>query len=181
MTAGNAVAESLAAPPATPAHATGEATAEQLRKDVQRQITAFARVCGFADCLCLLDTLPTGFYVEPPADEIPLDLAGDDGRQRYVGWWLAAIHSGQIRDDVSTLLPTDSPWRQAQASTDPTRQDSLSALMETVLGNELSIGEFVDWLGAPANPALPDYQHLLRSIQRLRLATQHDLAPGVES
>ncbi len=141
-----------------------------LLKNVQRHITAMARVCNFADCLRLTDAMPAGFYVESPADDTPLDLdpAHTDSRNRYVGWWLAAMHSGQIGGDYSHRLPAESTWRQAQRQEAGHDENALIWLIDTVLGNPIGLVEMADWLTHPATQAMADYHHLVRALQRLR-------------
>lgn len=148
----------------------GDVTVAPL-KEVQRHITSFARLCGFADCLRLSDALPTGFYVETPANNAMLDMAPDtDGRSRYVGWWLAAMHSGQMSGDLLARLPADSTWRQAQLLEGDNDENSLTWLIESVLGNPVGLAEMADWLTLPGNQALGEYQQVLRTLQRLRHA-----------
>jgi hypothetical protein len=166
---------------ATPMPATSS-TSDPL-KDVQRHVTAMARWCGFADCLRLTDAMPAGFYVESPADDTPLDLDPErtDYRNRYVGWWLAAMHSGQIGGDYSHHMPAESTWRQAQRQESGNDQNSLPWLIETVLGNPIGLVEMADWLTHPATQVIAEYHSLLRALQLLRTNSAQRLTPGATS
>jgi ParB family protein of integrating conjugative element (PFGI_1 class) len=167
--------------PATATRAT-PATSDPL-KDVQRHITAMARVCGFADCLRLTDAMPAGFYVESPADDTPLDLdpAHTDSRNRYVGWWLAAMHSSQIGGDYSHHMPVESTWRRAQRQESGNDENSLPWLIETVLGNPIGLVEMADWLTHPATQVIAEYHGLLRALQHLRTNATQQLTQGATS
>jgi hypothetical protein len=152
-------------------------------KDVQRHVTAMARLCGFADCLRLTDAMPAGFYVESPADDTPLDLDSErtEYRNRYVGWWLAAMHSGQIGGDYSHHMPAESTWRQAQRQESGHDENSLPWLIETVLGNPIGLMEMADWLTHPATQVIAEYQHLLCALRHLRTNAAQRHTPGATS
>jgi len=138
---------------------------------VQACITGFSRLCGFADCLCLTEAMPAGYFVEVPTDNTPLDLNPDlDDRNRYAGWWLAAMHSAQIDGAYSDRLPATSKWRLAQLMENGKDEAELQWLIESVLGNPIGLTEMADWLTHPNNRAIVDYQQLLKAIQHLRTA-----------
>jgi hypothetical protein len=167
----------------TRATVTSSVATSDLLKNVQRHITAMARVCNFADCLRLTDAMPAGFYVESPADDTPLDLdpAHTDSRNRYVGWWLAAMHSSQIGGDYSHHMPVESTWRRAQRQESGNDENSLPWLIETVLGNPIGLVEMADWLTHPATQVIAEYHGLLRALQHLRANATQQLHPGATS
>ena len=138
-------------------------------KTTQECVTAFSRLCEFADCLRLTDAMPSGYFVEVPADDTPIDLDPEQSdRNRYTGWWLAAMHSGQIDGAFSHRLPESSKWRQAQLMEHGENETALQWLIETVLGNPIGLIEMADWLTQPQNRAIADYLQLLKAIQHLR-------------
>jgi hypothetical protein len=105
----------------------------ELLAAAQEVATHFARLCQVADCLRLTETWPTGFYVEVPENDDPIDLV-EDGVDRYHGWWMLAMLSGQLDDTWSTLMPEDSTWRQAQRQENGRDEYALQHYMDTILG-----------------------------------------------
>ena len=148
-------------------------------KTTQECITAFSRLCEFADCLRLTDAMPSGYFVEVPADDTPIDLDPEQSdRNRYAGWWLAAMHSGQIDGAFSHRLPESSKWRQAQLMEHGENETALQWLIETVLGNPIGLIEMADWLTRPQNRAIADYLQLLKAIQHLRTVNPERFSVG---
>lgn len=131
-------------PPSSPEQSARSESAGKARPVVQKSepellaaaqevATRFARLCQVADCLRLTEAWPTGFYVEVPENDEPIDLV-EDGVDRYHGWWMLAMLSGQLDDTWSTLMPEDSTWRQAQRQENGRDEYALQHYMDTILG-----------------------------------------------
>ncbi len=100
---------------------------------VQEIATRFARQSQVADCLRLSESWPSGFYVEVPENDEPIDLV-EDGLDRYHGWWMLAMLSEQLDGAWSHLMPLDSTWRQAQRREKGRDEFALQHYMDTILG-----------------------------------------------
>lgn len=165
--------------PASPAPSSPLPSSLDPLKTTQECVTAFSRLCEFADCLRLTDAMPSGYFVEVPADDTPIDLDPEQSdRNRYAGWWLAAMHSGQIDGAFSHRLPESSKWRQAQLMEHGENETALQWLIETVLGNPIGLIEMADWLTRPQNRAIADYLQLLKAIQHLRTVNPERFSVG---
>jgi len=100
---------------------------------IQDLASRFARVNGVADCLRLDDDWPTGFYVEVPENDEPIDLGASDAG-RYHGWWMLAVLSRQLDGAWSARMPEDSTWRQAQRQERGRDEFALQHYMDSILG-----------------------------------------------
>ncbi len=112
-------------------------------RQVQELATHFARMNQVADCLRLSAAWPTGFYMEIPENDEPIDLTVN-GADRYYGWWMLAMLSQQLDDAWSGLMPEDSTWRQAQRQEHGRDEYALQHYMDTILGmpiDPLSLGK----------------------------------------
>lgn len=141
----------------------------QLLEVVQDTATLFARMSLIADCLRLTAEWPTGFYMEVPENDEPIDLSMD-ALDRYHGWWMLAMLSEQLEDTWSARLPKDSTWRRAQRQEDGFDQFALQHYMETILGmpiDPLTLGKRL----ASAAESVPVWMELVHHLRRLR--SQH--------
>ncbi len=112
---------------------------------LQDLATRFARMTEVADCLRLLEAWPTGFYMEVPEHDEPIDLSGH-GARRYHGWWMLAMLSGQLDGAWSGLMPETSTWRQAQRQEQGRDDYALQHYMDTILGmpiDPLTLGKYL--------------------------------------
>lgn len=134
--------------------------------EVQGAVTEFAEACGIKDLLRLCSDMPSGYYVEIPADGAPID--GGDRALRYGAWWIAAMHSGQIDGSYSERMPEDSLWRQAQRMEAGQDATALQWLIETVLGSPIGLVELGLWLTHCPTQVLDHYRALILAVRRLR-------------
>jgi hypothetical protein len=112
---------------------------------IQDLASRFARVNGVADCLRLDDDWPTGFYVEVPENDEPIDLGASDAG-RYHGWWMLAVLSRQLDGAWSTHMPEDSTWRQAQRQERGRDEFALQHYMDSILGMPIDPLTLGRWL-----------------------------------
>ncbi|MBL8445342.1 MAG: hypothetical protein JNK52_14950 [Zoogloeaceae bacterium] len=134
-------------------------------------IVAFTRACGVADLLRLCEALPSGYYMEIPAAGAFLD--GDEAQPyRYAGWWIAAMHSGQIDGEHSDHMPEDSLWRQVQRMEAGHDETALQWHIETTLGNPPGLVELGQWFLHCPDHILASHESLLRRLRSLAGARQ---------
>lgn len=134
-------------------------------------IVAFTRACGVADLLRLCEALPSGYYMEIPAAGTFLD--GDEAQPyRYAGWWIAAMHSGQIDGEHSDRMPEDSLWRQVQRMEAGHDEHALQWHIETTLGNPPGLVELGQWFLHCPDHVLASHETLLRSLRSLASSQQ---------
>ncbi len=138
---------------------------------VSDAIVAFTRACGVADLLRLCEALPSGYYMEIPAAGTFLD--GDEAQPyRYAGWWIAAMHSGQIDGEHSDRMPEDSLWRQVQRMEAGHDEHALQWHIETTLGNPPGLVELGQWFLHCPDHVLASHETLLRSLRSLASSQQ---------
>ncbi|MDD5366114.1 MAG: hypothetical protein PHR30_12300 [Gallionellaceae bacterium] len=150
---------------------TGPITAVQkhgteLIDEIQDMATRFARLTESADCLRLARDWPTGFYMEVPENDEPIDLT-ENGADRYFGWWMLAMLSEQLDGAWSGSMPDDSTWRQAQRQERGRDEFALQHYMDTILGmpiDPLSLGKRL----ASASPSVPVWLELVSILRTLR-------------
>lgn len=112
--------------------------------DWKSLLQRYAASANVTSLLVIDDSLPSGFYVNPPA--MPLSASGhlgDPPTNQYVGWWMLAVLSGQLRPDFHLDLPADSEWRRLQESED---EGEFSATVDTLLGGApplSAVGDFM--------------------------------------
>ena len=134
-------------------------------------IVAFTRACGVADLLRLCDALPCGYYMEIPESGAFLD--GDEAQPfRYAGWWLAAMHSGQIEGEHSDLMPENSLWRQVQRMEAGHDENALQWHIETALGNPPGLVELGQWFLHCPDYVLASHETLLRRLRSSTVSNQ---------
>ncbi len=107
----------------------------------------YATSANIANLLVVDDSLPSGFYINPPST--PLSAhghLGDPPTNQYVGWWMLAVLSGQLRPDFHLYLPTDSEWRRLQESED---EGEFSATVDTLLGGAPPLSAVGDFMIQP--------------------------------
>ena len=135
---------------------------------VQHAAARFAEICELGDLIRISNSMPSGYFVEAPADGQAIDA--DHRALRYGAWWILAMHSGQIDGSYSDRMPTDSLWRQAQRMEADEDENALAWLIETVLGSPIGLVELGQWLTDCPGPALEAYQDLVIAIRHLRSA-----------
>ena len=138
----------------------------ELIGQIQNLATRFARLTESADCLRLTKDWPTGFYMEVPENDEPIDLT-ENGADRYFGWWMLAMLSEQLDGAWSASMPADSTWRQAQRQEQGRDEFALQHYMDTILGmpiDPLSLGKRL----ASASPSLPVWLELVSALRTLR-------------
>jgi hypothetical protein len=138
----------------------------ELLDEIQDVATRFARLTETADCLRLAMDWPTGFYMEVPENDEPIDLT-DNGADRYFGWWMLAMLSEQLDGAWSGSMPNDSTWRQAQRKERGRDEFALQHYMDTILGmpiDPLSLGKRL----ASASPSVPVWLELVSALRTLR-------------
>lgn len=154
--------EAMSAPGSAPAPSPGD----DPRTAVMDAAIAFTRACGAADLLRVCPPLPHGYYMEIPADGGFLD--GDEAQPfRHMGWWLAAMHSGQIDGTHSEHMPVGSLWRQVQRMENGHDENALAWHIETALGNPPGLVELGAWFMHCPEHVLTSHEQLLRSLRRL--------------
>ena len=130
-------------------------------------VISFAQLTGVADCLHFTGVTACGYYMEAP--QTPLDLAPDKPLRRWA-WWLLALLSGQMREDVSRRLPENSHWRRLRAC-EGGDEDALPLLLETELAGPVSLDViFTDWLTDPGDEAATLFCEILTLVRSLRAA-----------
>jgi hypothetical protein len=130
----------------------------ELIDEIQDLATRFARLTESADCLRLAKDWPTGFYMEVPENDEPIDLT-ENGADRYFGWWMLAMLSEQLDGAWSGSMPAESTWRQAQRQEHGRDEFALQHYMDTILGmpiDPLSLGKRL----ASASPSVPVWLEL---------------------
>jgi len=133
---------------------------------IQNLATRFTRLTESADCLRLAQDWPTGFYMEVPENDEPIDLT-ENGADRYFGWWMLAMLSEQLDGAWSGSMPADSTWRQAQRQEQGRDEFALQHYMDTILGmpiDPLSLGKRL----ASASPSVPVWLELVSLLRTLR-------------
>jgi hypothetical protein len=138
----------------------------ELISEIQDLATRFARLTESADCLRLTKEWPTGFYMEVPENDEPIDLT-ENGADRYFGWWMLAMLSEQLDGAWSGSMPDDSTWRQAQRQERGRDEFALQHYMDTILGmpiDPLSLGKRL----ASASPSVPVWLELVSILRTLR-------------
>jgi ParB family protein of integrating conjugative element (PFGI_1 class) len=138
----------------------------ELLDAIQDLATRFARLTESADCLRLAQDWPTGFYMEVPENDEPIDLT-ENGADRYFGWWMLAMLSEQLDGAWSGSMPADSTWRQAQRQEHGRDEFALQHYMDTILGmpiDPLSLGKRL----ASASPSVPVWLELVAALRTLR-------------
>ena len=159
---GNAPERAENPAPATPAQKHGT----ELLDAIQDLATRFARLTESADCLRLAKDWPTGFYMEVPENDEPIDLT-ENGADRYFGWWMLAMLSEQLDGAWSGSMPADSTWRQAQRQERGRDEFALQHYMDTILGmpiDPLSLGKRL----ASASPSVPVWLELVAALRAIR-------------
>lgn len=92
-------------------HAT---TVEDALDKVIDAVAQFAGVCGIDETCKTSLSLPSGFVMEIPDEELTIPSAAQaDARIRVAGWWMAATLARQYDEEHCRLLPADSVWRAA--------------------------------------------------------------------
>jgi len=152
-------------PSSGPSH-TAHATESELLSQVQSLATLFSRQNEVADCLCLLNSWPTGFYVEVPENDEPIDLVDHHSADRYHGWWMLATLSEQLDGAWSGLMPEDSTWRQAQRQEQGRDAFALQHYMDTILGMPIDPLTLGKWLAS--NPSVATWMELVEALRALR-------------
>ena len=113
-------------------------------------VISFARLTDVADCLHFTNVAVCGYYMEAP--QTRLDLEPDKPLRRWA-WWLLALLSGQMREDVSRRLPETSRWRHLFLS-EGEDEDALPLVLENELAGPVSLDlMFADWLTDPGDEA----------------------------
>ena len=138
----------------------------ELLDEIQDLAARFARLTESADCLRLAKDWPTGFYMEVPENDEPIDLT-ESGADRYFGWWMLAMLSEQLDGVWSGSMPTESNWRQAQRQEHGRDEFALQHYMDTILGmpiDPLSLGKRL----ASASPSVPVWLELVSLLRTLR-------------
>ncbi len=136
---------------------------------IQDLATRFARLTESADCLRLAEDWPTGFYMEIPENDEPIDLT-ESGSDRHFGWWMLAMLSEQLDGSWSGSMPEDSTWRQAQRQEQGRDEFALQHYMDTILGmpiDPLSLGKRL----ASASPSVPVWLGLVSALRALRTSS----------
>ena len=160
---GNATEKSESPVPVMPVQKHGA----ELLDEIQNLATRFARLTESADCLRLAKDWPTGFYMEVPENDEPIDLT-ENGADRYFGWWMLAMLSEQLDGAWSGSMPADSTWRQAQRQEHGRDEFALQHYMDTILGmpiDPLSLGKRL----ASASPSVPVWLELVIALRTLRV------------
>ncbi|MBK6744544.1 MAG: hypothetical protein IPG66_16905 [Hydrogenophilales bacterium] len=151
------------------AHPKAPATEAELLLRVQSLATLFSRQNEVADCLCLLESWPTGFYMEVPENDEPIDLV-EHGADRYHGWWMLATLSEQLDGTWSHLMPESSTWRQAQRQEQGRDAFALQHYMDTILGMPIDPLTLGKWLAS--NASVATWMELVQALRTLRTAVQ---------
>ena len=138
----------------------------ELIEAIQDVASRFARLTQSADCLRLSKDWPSGFYMEVPENDEPIDMT-ENGADRYFGWWMLAMLSEQLDGAWSESMPEDSTWRQAQRQEQGRDGFALQHYMDTILGmpiDPLSLGKRL----ASTSPSMPVWLELVLALRTLR-------------
>jgi hypothetical protein len=154
-------------PPTTTHKSRGEpASEDQLVAKVQDVATRMARLSEVADCLRLDAAWPTGYYMEIPENDEPIDLT-EYGADRYYGWWMLGMLSEQLGGAWSHRMPTDSTWRQAQRQENGRDDFAMQHYMDTILGmpiDPMTLGKRL----ATGGDAVSLWLELVEALRALR-------------
>jgi ParB family protein of integrating conjugative element (PFGI_1 class) len=148
-------------------------TPSDLLEPVTQRVTQFAQLTGVADCLKSCEAMPCGYYMEAP--QVPLDLASDKPL-RHRAWWLLALISGQMHEQMIWRLPAPSHWRRVhtQESID---ESELPLLIENELGGPLDWDVMLtDWLLDPVDEAAAVFSELVVLVRHIRGAVPQSFA-----
>lgn len=149
-------------------HPKAPATEAEFLLRVQSLATLFSRQNEVADCLSLQESWPTGFYMEVPENDEPIDLV-EHGANRYHGWWMLATLSEQLDGTWSHLMPESSTWRQAQRQEQGRDAFALQHYMDTILGMPIDPLTLGKWLAS--NASVATWMELVQALRALRAVT----------
>ena len=148
-------------------------TPSDLLEPVAQRVIQFARVTGVADCLKFCEAMPCGYYMEAP--QVPLDLASDKPL-RHRAWWLLALISGQMHEQVIRHLPAPSRWCRVHAQ-EGIDESELPLLIENELGGPLDWDVMLtDWLLDPVDEAAAVFWELVVLVRHIRGAAPQSFA-----
>ena len=109
-----------------------------------------------------------------------LDFAPDQAVKRWA-WWLLALLSGQMREDVSQRLPDISRWRRLRLG-EAEDESALPLLFENELAGPVNLDEmFMDWLIDPTDEAATLFSEILASMRSLRAELPQRFLPPAEA
>ena len=149
---------------------------------VQVLVSRFTEACATRDLLVLNSDMPCGYYMEVPADDQAID--SDPDSLRYGGWWIAAMHCGQIDGSYSDRMPPTSRWRQAQRMEAECDATTMEWLLEAVLGSPIGLVELDLWLTRVPAAVFELYHELVRAVRALRASAPQrfmlDISTGSE-
>ena len=142
-----------------------DSTLLALLEDVKQCAAHFARLTGVGDCLNFCELMPCGYYMEAPPT--PLDLEPDQPL-RHRAWWVLALMSGQMHEEVSRHLPAQSRWAQAHVQ-DELSDSELPLLIENELGGFLTLDAVLtDWLLDSTDDAASLFWEIVVLVREIR-------------
>lgn len=132
-----------------PAHAT---TVEDALDKVIDAVAQFADACGIGETCKTSLSLPSGYVMEIPDEELTLPTDGQaDSRIRVAGWWMAAALARQYDEEHCRLLPADSVWRAAWVRDEQKLESSelfqvIQSHLGAVMGDDGSIALGIEYV-----------------------------------
>lgn len=127
-------------------------------------IYSFAEGCGVSSmAISQSSDLPFGFWIEP------IDLDATTDALQHIGWWALASTSGQINQQVISLLPSAAAWRRV-AGTDEEKET-----LTTMLGGTPDFLYFhQDWvLDQFSGELFEIYIQIIKDMRQFRELAPH--------
>jgi len=141
---------------------------------LKQSVISFARLSDVADCLHFTSVAVCDYYMEAP--QTPLHLEPDRPLRRWA-WWLLALLSGQMREDLTRELPETSRWRHLFLS-EGEEADRLPLVVQDELAGPVSMDMvFIDWLTDPRDDAATLLCEILTSVRSMREAMLQRSSP----
>lgn len=143
-----------AAPP-SPAQTRRQAHTTTVDEALDRVIDAaalFADACGIGETCRTSLSLPTGYIMEIPDEELTIPSpTQSDARIRVAGWWMAAALARQYDEEHCRLLPADSVWRAAWVREEQKLESAelfqvIQSHLGAVMGDDGSIAVGIEYL-----------------------------------
>lgn len=161
----------------------GTAAGVDLREHFLLSLRTFAQVANLEDALRFDDSMPLWFYIELPAtaeEGIPLDIESQAGGNpyRYMAWWYLANLCDVLNERSATRggLPSDSPIATALADDEKWDDEVRNTVGEPLYHDTL--GQLVNWMADPANPAGEALLKVMVSLRTVRASFDNRSSPS---
>jgi len=95
-------------------------TVEEVLDRIIDTVTQFCDLCGVGELCTTSLSLPSGYVMDLPPEELILPSQDmPDARIRVGGWWMAAMLAKHFDEEHCRLFPTTALWRSAWVREDP--------------------------------------------------------------